>query len=71
MAGLDANRFLAKEGEGHFTSKPLFGEFAEQMGSPNFLVAIDGEPHSHMRKVMQRGYSKGGIAPQIRRLFPS
>lgn len=62
MAGLEANRLLAQHGEDHFTSEPLFGEFAEQMGSSNFLVALDGEPHRHMRKVMQRGYSKGNMA---------
>ncbi len=65
MAGLEANRFLAQQGEEYFSSEPLFGEFAEQMGSPNFLVAMDGEPHRYMRKVMQRGYSKGGMAPHL------
>ncbi|MBP8002872.1 MAG: cytochrome P450 [Chloroflexi bacterium] len=65
LAGLEANRFMAHVGEEFLSSEPLFGEFAQQMGSPNFLVAIDGPPHRHMRKVMQRGYSKGGIAPHL------
>jgi cytochrome P450 len=65
MGGLEANRFLAKEGEEHFSSEPLFGEFGREMGAEYFLVSLDGEPHRHMRKVMQRGYSKGGIAPHI------
>lgn len=65
MAGLEANRFLAQDKDEIFTSEELFGEFARQMGSQNFMVAVDGEPHRHMRKVMQRGYSKSGISPKL------
>jgi cytochrome P450 len=65
MAGLEANRFFSQDKDEIFSSKPLFGEFAQQMGSANFLVALDGAPHRHMRKVMQRGYSKSGLAPHL------
>ncbi len=65
MAGLDANRFLAQDKGELLSSEPLFGEFARQMGSANFVVALDGQPHRHMRKVMQRGYSKRGVAPHL------
>ncbi len=67
IAGLEANRFLAQQGEEHFSSEPLFGEFGRQMGAKNFLVSLDGAPHRHMRKVMKHGYSKGGIAPHLDR----
>jgi cytochrome P450 len=65
MAGLEANRFFSQDKEEIFSSEPLFGEFARQMGSANSLVALDGMPHRHMRKVMQRGYSKSGLAPHL------
>jgi cytochrome P450 len=65
MAGLEANQFMAQDQDEVFSSEPLFGEFAQQMGSANFLVAIDGTSHRHMRKVMQRGYSKSGLAPHL------
>src|SRR5574342_655727 len=65
MAGLEANRFMAQDMDEIFSSQRLFGEFARQMGSTNFLVALDGAPHRHMRRVMQRGYSKSGIAPHL------
>lgn len=68
LAGLEANRLLAQDKDGLFASEVLFGEFARQMGSHNFMVALDGEPHRHMRKVMQRGYSKSGIAPHLNRM---
>ncbi|MBK9924269.1 MAG: cytochrome P450 [Anaerolineales bacterium] len=65
IAGLEANRFFSQDKDEIFSSEPLFGEFAQQMGSANFMVAIDGAPHRHMRKVMQRGYSKSGLAPHL------
>ncbi len=65
MAGLEANRFFSQDKDEIFSSEPLFGEFARQMGSPHSLVALDGAPHRHMRKVMQRGYSKSGLAPHL------
>lgn len=65
MAGLEANRFFSQDKDEIFSSEPLFGEFAAQMGSSNFMVALDGIPHRHMRKVMQRGYSKSGLAPHL------
>src|SRR5215216_1879521 len=65
MAGLEANRFFSQDKDEIFSREPLFGEFARQMGSANFLVAQDGAPHRQMRKVMQRGYSKSGLAPHL------
>lgn len=65
MGGLEANRFMAQDSGEIFSSEPLFGEFALQMGSLKSLVTMDGAPHRHMRKIMQRGYSKSGIAPHL------
>src|SRR6188474_1514492 len=38
MAGLEANRFFSQDKDEIFSSEPLFGEFARQMGSVNSLV---------------------------------
>lgn len=65
LAGLEANQFMAQERDEYLTSEKVFGKFAGQMGSENFLIAIDGPAHAHMRKVMQRGYSKSGLAPHL------
>ncbi|MCB9109621.1 MAG: cytochrome P450 [Anaerolineales bacterium] len=65
LGGLEANRFLAKAPDEMFSSKPLFGGFAEEMNAPSSIVALDGEQHRHMRKVMQRGYSKSGLSPHL------
>lgn len=65
LAGLEANRFMAQDKDEIFTSESLFGEFAQKMGSTKNLVALDGAPHRHMRKVLQRGFSKSAIAPKL------
>jgi cytochrome P450 len=58
MAGLDANRFLAREAGEYLGSVELFGGFARELGSEAFMVALDGVPHRHQRKVQRRGYGR-------------
>ncbi|MBE2270385.1 MAG: cytochrome P450 [Anaerolinea sp.] len=58
MAGLEANLFLSKHGEDHFGSENLFGGLARELGSEAFLVAMDGVPHRHQRKIQRRGFSR-------------
>lgn len=65
LAGLEANQFLARAGDEHFGSEELFGGFADEMGTRVFLVAMDGEPHRRVRKLMRRGYSREMIAPHV------
>jgi cytochrome P450 len=63
LAGPEANQFLARAGEDFLTSKDLFGGFASEMNTDVFLVALDGPPHRHLRKVMRRGFSKEAVGP--------
>jgi cytochrome P450 len=63
MAGLEANKFLAKEGERVFSSESLFGGFARAMNTDVLLTVLDGAPHRHMRRMMQAGFSRSaGLA---------
>lgn len=65
MAGLEANQFLARVGDEHFSSELLFGGFAEEMGTRTFMVAMDGEPHRRLRKLMRRGFSREAIGDHM------
>ncbi|MDX2160001.1 MAG: cytochrome P450 [bacterium] len=65
MAGIEANRFLAREGEAHFGSESLFGGLARELGSDALLTALDGAPHRHQRKVQRRGFSKEIMLSQL------
>ncbi|MFN8530845.1 MAG: cytochrome P450 [Anaerolineae bacterium] len=65
MAGIDANRFLARQGDEHLGSENLFGGLAREMGSDAMLVALDGPPHRHQRKVQRRAYSREMIQTHL------
>jgi cytochrome P450 len=69
LAGLEANRLLAKEGNDLFTSERFFGGFAAEMGNGVFLPAMEGEPHRHLRKILRAGYAKEAISPHIGHLI--
>lgn len=68
MAGLDANLFLAKQGEEYLGSERLFGGMATELGARDFLVALDGPAHRHFRRQARRGYSKAAIEPHLGRM---
>jgi cytochrome P450 len=65
MSGIEANRFLNTDGNDVFTSEPLFGGFGRAMNTDKFLVALDGEEHLHLRKLMRRGYSRSAMIPHM------
>jgi len=65
MAGIEANKFLATEGDEHLGSDVLFGPFAQELGSEALLTALDGPSHKHQRKIQRRGYSKEVIVNDI------
>lgn len=65
MAGIEANRFLAGDGEQYLSSERLFGGMAKAMKTDVMLTVLDGEPHSHMRKLNRRGFSRSQAADHI------
>lgn len=65
MAGLSANEFLAREGERYLGSEEVFGPFGAELGSEALMVALDGVPHRHQRKVQRRGYSRKVILAEL------
>lgn len=65
MCGIEANRFLAKEGEIHLGSENLFGGMSRELGSDSLLTALDGVPHRHQRKVQRRGFSREAFLSRL------
>lgn len=66
MAGIEANRFLAKEGNAVLGSENLFGSFASELGANAFLPAMDGASHIHLRKTLRQAYSRETINSQLK-----
>ncbi len=64
LAGVEANRFVAKLGDG-LLAEPDYRPFAEEMDTRSFILAMDGPRHAHMRKLLKRGFSPGSIVEHI------
>ncbi len=69
MAGIDANRFLNRDGNDILNSEKLFGSFGREFNTNIFLTAMDGPEHKHLRKQSRRGYSRSAMMPHVTELI--
>ncbi len=58
LLGFDAREFLLNGGEEHLTRHPVFDPVGEQLGSADFALAVSGEQHLQLRKLLQIAYSR-------------
>jgi cytochrome P450 len=65
LAGPEANQFLSTAGDAHLSGRYSWSTFADEIDSQSFLAAIDGEPHSRMRKILKKPYSRSVIMEQL------
>jgi cytochrome P450 len=65
LAGYEANRFLSGDANDVVSSERLFGQFGRDMGSDILIVALDGEPQKHMRRLLREGYSRSAIVQHM------
>ena len=68
MAGVDANLFMAKDGDAHLSSRDAWADFVGEYGATVSVMKEDGELHARLRKLMKRGYSRSAIAPHLDRI---
>jgi cytochrome P450/CRP-like cAMP-binding protein len=64
LAGIDANRLAARQGH-MFSNRQYFGFLAGEAGTANYMCALDGEDHAHVRKVMKPALSRESLAPVV------
>ncbi len=65
LAGPEANAFANGEGKDVLESKPFWAPLAEELDSPNSLVALDGEPHRQLRKILKPAFGRDQIDQNI------
>jgi len=58
LAGLNANRFFAREGDSHFQTDEIYADLGRELESVDFLAALDGPRHRMYRKIMRQGFSR-------------
>lgn len=65
IAGHEANQFLSRAANDYLITKEIWGGFGKSIGAEKFLVALDGEEHFKMRKIMMRGFSPRMLTNRI------
>ncbi|MGH7804598.1 MAG: cytochrome P450, partial [Candidatus Binatia bacterium] len=68
LAGPEANRFLAEEGDRVLTVREFYGGLAEAMETKDYILANDGERHDRLRHLLARGFARRAIAPHLETL---
>src|SRR6516162_755095 len=62
LAGLEANRLATRQGH-LFSNREYFHRLAAEAGTENYMCAMDGEDHTHVRKVMKPALSREILTP--------
>lgn len=65
LGGRDANEFMARQGDEALSGREFFGGLNEELGSSLVFPALDGDVHSHYRKLFRPSYSREMIAPRF------
>ena len=58
LAGVEANRFLARHGTKHFRSFEFWSGFNAWFGAARSTLSADGAEHAAFRRALKRGYSR-------------
>ena len=65
LAGVEANRFLMREGANHFRSFEFWSEIVARYGAARSVISSDGSDHATLRKTLKRGYSSQHAAERV------
>jgi cytochrome P450 len=63
MAGPEANQFANGEGRDYFQSRTFWKGMMRELEADNFLIGLDGEDHSMLRKMFRKNFSRTAIDP--------
>ncbi len=58
LAGIEANRFLQRDGSRHLRSFENWVGLNAEFGAANSILTSDGSDHAKFRRVLKRGYSR-------------
>src|SRR5262245_18390841 len=65
LAGIEANQFVARDGDDHLSSAYYFDGFGRELGTETLLLAMDGPRHKWRRKLHRRSYSHEAIVDRL------
>lgn len=65
LAGAEANMFVAKHEAECMTTANHYRWFGRELGSERFLLALSGEEHRIVRRILRPGYSKDHVTKRM------
>ena len=65
MAGPSANQFCNAEGRDFFQSNTFWKGMMHELEADNFLIGLDGEDHTALRKIFKNDFSKAALEPHV------
>ena len=68
LAGVEANRFMIRDGIRHLRTFEFWDDFNARFGAARSLVSSDGAEHAALRRMMRRGYSRQYATDRLVRL---
>jgi cytochrome P450 len=69
MAGQSANQFANSEGRDCFESNTFWKGMMHELQADNFLIGLDGEDHSSLRKLFKSDFSKAALVPHCEQIY--
>lgn len=71
ILGFEAKQFLLDGGEQHLNRHPVFDPVGEQLGSADFALALSGDKHLALRRILQIAYSREIASPHVPQFITS
>ena len=65
LAGVEANRFLIREGTKHLRSFEFWTGFNARYGAARSVLSSDGAEHATLRRTLRQGYSRQYAADRV------
>ena len=65
LAGVEANRFVIRDGTRHLRSFEFWTGFNARYGAARSLLSSDGAEHATLRRAMRQGYSRQFAADRV------
>ena len=68
LAGVEANRFMVRDGTRHLRTFEFWNAFNARFGAARPLVSSDGPERAARRRLLRRGYSRQYATDRLSRL---
>ena len=69
LAGIEANRWVAKKGRFHLRTRDYLENFQAEWGTARSIASMDGADHFRMRRAVRAGNSRAVVKDRLHEVF--